>query len=54
MRWHDEERIPGVKVLFRALLRDCSAEVPRFDICKGARGETEEAVEIHLHPTEYF
>lgn len=53
MRWHDEERIPGVEMLFGALLRDCSAEDPRFDIGEGSRGETEEAAEVQLHPAEH-
>ena len=40
-------------MLFRALLRDCSAEDTRFDSDEGSRGETEEAAEVQLHPAEH-
>lgn len=40
-------------MLFRALLRDCSAEDTRFDSGEGSRGETEEAAEVQLHPAEH-
>ena len=40
-------------MLFRALLRDRSAEGPRFDIGEGSCGETEEAAEVQLHPAEH-